>query len=130
MAIPTVTGHDFQGYTPGLRVLTGSFATNGSSDPAEASTKGVGFTVARSGTGVYTITITAPIVDVVAMQVTRSEGTAGTFLVSPSAYSTSTRQFTVTTTTPGAPSTASNVAAATDNRINFSLFVKTIKGSK
>jgi hypothetical protein len=130
MAIPVVTGHDLQSYTPGLRLLSGSFAVNGSSAPVAAGIKGTGFTVARSGTGVYTITLTAPIVDVVALHVSRTEATAGTFLVSATAYESASRTFTITTTTPAAQDTASNVAADTSNRISFILTVKTIKGTK
>lgn len=130
MAIPIVTQHPVHGYSPGYAVIAGSFATNGSSAPASTSVIGTGFSVARSNTGLYTVTLTVPVVDVVSMNVSRTESTAGTFLVSPTSYVSASRTFTIRTTTPAAPDTASNVAAATHNKIHFTLIVKTIKGSR
>lgn len=129
MTAPIVVGHDLQSYTPGLRILAGSFATNGSSSPAAAGIKGVGFSVAFTSTGLYTVTLTAPLVDVTSLQVDRTEATQGTFLVSPTPYSTTTRTFTIRTTTPAAADTLSNVAAAANNRISFLLVGKTVKGT-
>lgn len=125
-----VTGYDLQSYTPGLRVLSGSFAPNGSSALVATSTKGVGFTVSRSTTGTFLVTLTAPIVDVVSQLVGRTENTAGTFLVTSTAYSTSARTFTIKAVTPSAQDTAADVAAHANNRIHFTLTVKTVKGTK
>lgn len=130
MTTSVVTGYDLQSYTPGLRVISGSFAPNGSSALVATATKGVGFTVSRSGVGTFLVTLTAPIVDVVSQLVGRTENTAGTFLVSSTAYSTSARTFTITAVTPSAQSTAADVAANANNRINFTLTVKTVKGTK
>jgi hypothetical protein len=125
-----VTGYDLQSYTPGLRVISGSFAPNGSSALASSSTKGVGFTVSRTGVGTFLVTLTAPVVDVVSQLVGRTENTAGTFLVTSTAYSTSARTFTIKAVTPAAQDTAADVAANANNRINFTLTVKTVKGTK
>lgn len=130
MATPIVAGYDLQGYTPGLRVLCGSFAPNGSSALDSASTKGTGFAVSRTGVGTFLVTLKAPVVDVVAMHVGRTENTAGTFLVTSTAYSTSARTFTVKAVTPAAQDTAADVSAHANNRINFTLAVKTVKGTK
>jgi len=45
---------DTQSLQPELKILAGSFTCNGTSDPT--TTTGTGFTVARSGTGKWTVT--------------------------------------------------------------------------
>lgn len=46
-----------QGLGKGVKVIAGSFAPNGSSAVAATSVKGKGFSVARTSTGLFTITL-------------------------------------------------------------------------
>lgn len=41
----------------GVKIITGSFAPNGSSAVSAASNKGIGFSVARTSAGLFTITL-------------------------------------------------------------------------
>jgi hypothetical protein len=50
---------DWQAYGYGIRAIVGSFAPNGGSAISNASNKGRGFSVARTNTGLYTVTMNA-----------------------------------------------------------------------
>lgn len=102
----------------GLVILPGSFATNGSSSPAAASNLGTGFTVARTGTGVYTVTLSDRYTSAVAILTSRHGAIDD---VKASTYTASTRVFTITTLVSGS---AADVAANAANRVSFVLYLQ------
>jgi hypothetical protein len=112
------TFYGVQALTRELKPMPLSFDTNGSSSPVTP--KGKGFTVARTGTGQYTITlqdqyddlisVSAPSMVNFAVQVgtwTKGSGSTKPTLV-------------VWTLVSGAPA---NVAAGADNRVNLTLWL-------
>lgn len=89
-----ISFHDVQAPGAWTKMVSGHFASNGSSSPAV--TSGTGWTVARTGTGVHTVTLTggygqilatvagvqyAGAVDTIACYVTALDHNASTFSI-------------------------------------------------
>ena len=55
-----------QSLAKGVKIIAGSFAPNGTSAVAATSNKGIGFSVARTNTGIFTITLEDSYVDLLA----------------------------------------------------------------
>lgn len=110
------------------QIIAGSFIPNGSS--AIATTYGVGFTVARTGTGEYTVTLSEPFANYVSIQVTGQFASSNTdlhqFLVGD--ISVTNRTFEIQHLSSTDVSTTDIAAAdistsTTANKINFLVVV-------
>jgi hypothetical protein len=113
-----------------LSCVAGSFAPNGSSAVAATSNRGTGFTVARTGTGQFTVTFTAEhYYQLVSATATlQLASAADTFLVvgtytAPTATANGTLVITAMDNSAGTIS-AADVSANANNRINFVCFFK------
>lgn len=104
-----------------LTVIEGSFAPNGSSAPTGA--KGNGYTVARTGTGKYVVTLDDGYADILKATAGLQDATLGsaaqvtnvTKNTSPTRSTIEITTFTVST------STAADLAADAQTRVNFSI---------
>lgn len=101
--------------------IVGSFSTNGTSTPT--ATKGRGFTVARTGVGVFTVTLAESYFDVIAVTASLSLATAAKQMVQVTGWTAPTTQGSravVTLTTMASDTgTAADIAAATGNVVSF-----------
>lgn len=105
-----------------LQLLVGSFAPNGSSALVAASTKGKGFTVARTGVGTFLITLADKYADMVAAHADLSAAAASGNYAQVGAYNASAKTLVVRTVTSAGAAT--DVAAGADERVSFSLVVR------
>jgi hypothetical protein len=107
--------YEMKAVKQGLVVIAGSFAPNGSSALSSASTLGAGFTVARTGVGVFTVTLSDKYT---ACHSIVPAGMGAAIFIEASAWNSSTNSFTITNLDDVAGS-AADVAANAANRINF-----------
>lgn len=111
-----------------VTLITGSFATNSTSDPAAASHVGSYatemWTVAHSGTGYYTITFKPTMYQVVAstahLQLNTPDGSIATI----KSASISAGVLTVVVYTLSESGSAADIAANANNRVNFLVAVR------
>lgn len=84
--------------TQGVREcqVSGSFAPNLAGAVASSSVKGAGFTVARTGVGVFEVTLNDKWRDAKSIVASLEQTTRGDQLVATSPYNVSTRKFTIT----------------------------------
>ncbi len=104
--------------------LVGSFAPNGSSAVAATSRKGLGFTVARTSAGLFTITFTDTQADLVAFECQLQLATAGDqYLQMGTLVNTTTPvvQIRVMDISGGA---VADIAADANNRIHFTAWMR------
>lgn len=112
-----------QGIVPGNKVIYGGFLCNGSSDPA--TTYGRGFTVARTATGVWTVTITEPMSSFVCVLATLNmpDSATTTHEIRIGDKSAANGTFQITNQSTADSSTTdfalADVAAATDQAVYF-----------
>lgn len=112
--------YPLNGRNVGTVHVGGSFDTNGGSSPA--SPLGGGFTVARTGTGTYTLTLTDSYYRLVGFGLTAQCNSAGGFQVDMGAADVTTaRTIVIRTLVAGV---AADVAANANNRVHFNLFLK------
>jgi phage tail sheath protein FI len=111
--------------TNAISMVYGSFAPNGSSAVASTSLKGKGFSVARTGTGVFVITLskTPPWYEIVYCDVKLHMGTPTGATACMTTHTLSTTG-TVTITATDIAAAAADVAAAATNRIDFCLALR------
>lgn len=101
--------------------ISGSFAPAGTG--AVTSTKGKGFSVARSGVGTFTVTFTDKYNDLLSATATVQLAAAADTQAQVGAYSASAKTLVIRTLTAGA---AADISANADNRVHFDLvFVNT-----
>lgn len=113
------TFHPPRAIAPETVLLAGNFDTNGASSPA--SPVGKGYTVARTGTGTYTVTLTDNYPQLLAAEVSAQCNTAAGFQVEFGAISlpnTAGPTLVIRTLVAGA---AADVAANANNRVHFRL---------
>lgn len=92
------TTHPIRGTQPEQLIVAGTFRPNGSSAIAAANNKGFGWSVARTGTGVYTVTLDERLPDHVAFHVNaRTTTTTHEILAQISAYSAANKTITIRT---------------------------------
>lgn len=103
--------HFTQSYRPGTVIVGGSFGLNGTDEPA--SVRGLGFEVARSGVGTFTVTFPEAFSAAESIVATASPAVVGDFGAEVGDYDAATRSFTIRAT-----SGATAVDSAT-GRINF-----------
>lgn len=119
--------HDWQHGQQGLVKIEGSFAPNGSSALSAASTKGKGFTVARTSAGLFTVTLANAYMELIAAQVSLQRSAASPIqleLGTADVVTAKTVQIrAVDMTDPAVPAVA-DVAANAANRIHFSLTLR------
>jgi len=111
--------HNVRSHRQGHIIVAGSFGTNGTSSPASTGIKGQGFTVARTGTGVFTVTLSDKYADADAITVTAHGTAIEDFQVG--AYNSSAGTFTITTLVSGS---AADVASGAANRLSFTCHMK------
>ena len=103
---------------PETIVIHGSFAPNGSSAVSAASNRGTGWSVARTGTGEFTITFSAAYPELQSFNASLQLATPDDKFPIPGVYSSSAKTITVTVwDISGAAAT--DVAADANTRINF-----------
>jgi len=100
----------------GLVVIAGSFAPNGSSAISAASNEGLGWSVARTNTGLYTITFSDKYAALVSFDLTLQMNTPAAQVLCAGAFSQSGKTITITNFTSGS---AADIAANANNRIHF-----------
>ncbi len=107
---------------PGMQIMAGSFAPNGSSAVAATSVKGKGFTVAYTSTGLFRVTLLAPYRALI----------AGFCNIHEPTVTDNVAKFLTTDVTAGtvditveAAGSAANVTADAAARISFCLFLAT-----
>lgn len=98
--------------------VAGSFAPNGSSALVATGTKGLGFTVAYTSTGLYTITFSDKYADLVSMQAQLQLTTGDDKFVQIGAVDLSAKTIQIRVW-DASSAAVSDVAAAAGNRINF-----------
>ncbi len=100
--------------------ISGSFAPNNTSAPTDL--KGCNFTVARSGTGQFTITLNKVYAELLSANATMQLATPGDSFVCLGSVSLSAKTVVLTVITAGS---AADVLANANNRVNFSLKLRT-----
>lgn len=102
--------------------INGSFPTNGASSPATFEGDGIA-SVARTGTGTYTVTLTDKYPSCIAVDATLQLGTADGSVATPGAIDVSSAK-TMVIVTSNASGAATDIAAAASNRVNFQIVVR------
>lgn len=117
------TFSDVQSLGKNLKVIVGSFAPNGSSAVAAASNRGIGWSVARTSAGLFTITLQDVFPSIVHVSATLQQATAGDQFVQVGAISASARTIEIRVWDVSGAAVA-DVAVDANNRINFVVIAK------
>jgi len=111
-----------QALNPELKIVTGSFTTNGSSDPDSDNNTGKGWSVARTGTGELTVTLEDTYPALLSGNCTLALNAAGDSQVQFGAIDVVTaKTIVIRTITAGS---AANIAANANNRVHFTLCLR------
>jgi len=111
-----------QALNPELKIVTGSFTTNGSSDPDSDNNTGKGWSVARTGTGEYTVTLEDTYPALLSGNCSLGLNAAGDSQVQFGAIDVVTaKTIVIRTITAGS---AANIAANANNRVHFTLCLR------
>lgn len=110
-----------QGLGKGIKVISGSFAPNGSSAVAATSVKGKGFSVARTNQGVFTITLQDAYVALLAGHCTLQLATAADQYVQLGAIDVVSAKTVVINVWDISDAALADIAANAGNRIHFTL---------
>lgn len=105
-----------QALTRDMVCIMGSFAPNGSSAVSAASRKGLGWSVARTSAGLFTITFTDKWADLVSATATAQLATAADINAQVGTYTAASKTLTIRLI---AVATETDVAADANDRINF-----------
>lgn len=108
----------------GVKVIAGSFAPNGSSAVSAASVKGIGFTVARTGTGQFTITLSDAYVDYLSITASLALSAGDDKFLQLGAVDVVTAKTIVVNVWDVSGAAATDVAANAANRIHFVAWLK------
>jgi hypothetical protein len=108
-------------YQVGTIVLSGSFAPNGTSAVSSSSVKGVGFTVARTNAGIFTVTLDKVYGELVSANATVQLATPADTQAQIGSVSLSGKTVVINTLTAGS---LADIAADANNRVNFVLVVR------
>lgn len=105
------------------KIVTGSFTSNGTSDPTV--TKGTGYTVSRTGTGVHLITLTGKVGQLIATVAGEDyAGAVDTIRTSVTATSESAGTIEVTTISGASGAARSATDVGSDVTVNFYCFYR------
>ena len=110
-----------QALNPQMKIIAGSFLPNGSSAVASATTTGQGYTVARTSTGLFTITLTDKYNSLLSGQVSLALNAVAQTVVQFGAIDVSSaKTITINAVTSGS---AADIASNANNRIHFLLIL-------
>jgi len=113
---------DVQALNPETKIIAGSFKTNASSDPVAADNTGKGWSVARSGTGLWTVTLEDTYPALISGQLTLQHNAAGDHKLAFGAIDVVSAKTVVIRNNTG--SSAADLAVNANNRIHFVLFLR------
>ena len=117
-----------QAAQPSMKIIAGTFKPNGSSAIDNTANAGTGFTVERTGTGEYTVTLDESYPGLISAQATAALNTAAaTFMQITGAHDVTTNKtivFTALVTSGTGASTATDIAAHAHNHVHFCLFLR------
>jgi len=117
-----------QAAQPSMKIIAGTFKPNGSSAIDNTANAGTGFTVERTGTGQYTVTLDESYPGLISAQATAALNTAAaTFMQITGAHDVTTNKtivFTALVTSGTGASTATDIAAHAHNHVHFCLFLR------
>ena len=113
---------DVQALNPHVKVICGSFCPNGSSAVDNDSNTGTGFTVARGGTGSFTVTLDAKYPGLLSGQCSIALNAVADSKVQFGAIDVASGKTVVINVVTTA--SAADIAANANNRIHFCLFLR------
>ena len=113
---------DVQALNPHVKVICGSFCPNGSSAVDNDSNTGTGFTVARGGTGSFTVTLDAKYPGLLSGQCSLALNAAADSKVQFGAIDVASAKTVIINVITTA--SAADIAANANNRIHFCLFLR------
>ena len=117
-----------QAAQPSMKIIAGTFKPNGSSAIDNTANAGTGFTVERTGTGQYTVTLDESYPGLISAQATAALNTAAdTYMQITGAHDVTTNKtivFTALVTSGTGASTATDIAAHAHNHVHFCLFLR------
>ena len=114
--------YDVQCMNPHVKIVCGSFAPNGSSAVDSASNEGTGWSVARSGTGSFTVTLDANYPALLSGQCSLALNAVADSKVQFGAIDVASGKTVVINVITTA--SAADIAANANNRIHFCLFLR------
>lgn len=114
--------YDVQSANPHVKIIAGSFAPNGSSAVDATSNQGTGWTVARGGTGSFTVTLDSKYPGIVSATATLALNAVADSKLQLGAIDVSSAKTVVINNITGA--TAADIAANANNRIHFCLVLR------
>ena len=110
-----------QALNPSVKIIAGSFLPNGSSAVASATTTGQGYSVVRTNTGLFTITLTDKYNSLISGQVSLALNAVAQTVVQFGAIDVSSaKTITINAVTSGS---AADIASNANNRIHFLLIL-------
>lgn len=107
-----------QALTRDLVLIPGSFAPNGSGAVSATSRKGLGWSVARTSAGLFTVTFTDKYAELIAFNPTLQLATPGDQTVHAGVYVAASKTITINVW-DASDAAAADIAADANNRINF-----------
>jgi len=113
---------DVQALNPHVKIICGSFKPNGSSAVDNDSNTGAGFTVARGGTGSFTVTLDAKYPGLLSGQCSLALNAAADSKVQFGAIDVASAKTVIINVITTA--SAADIAANANNRIHFCLFLR------
>ena len=117
-----------QAAQPSMKIIAGTFKPNGSSAIDNTANAGTGFTVERTGTGQYTVTLDESYPGLISAQATAAlNAAADTYMQITGAHDVTTNKtivFTALVTSGTGASTATDIAAHAHNHVHFCLFLR------
>ena len=113
---------DVQALNPHVKIICGSFCPNGSSAVDNDSNTGTGFTVARGGTGSFTVTLDAKYPGLLSGQCSLALNAAADSKVQFGAIDVASAKTVIINVITTA--SAADIAANANNRIHFCLFLR------
>tara|TARA_R100000808_G_C2073777_1_gene100238 strand:+ start:116 stop:496 length:381 start_codon:yes stop_codon:yes gene_type:complete len=114
--------YDVQCMNPHVKIVCGSFAPNGSSAVDSASNEGTGWSVARTGTGSFTVTLDAKYPALLSGQCSIGLNAVADSKVQFGAIDVASAKTVVINVITTA--SAADIAANANNRIHFCLFLR------
>lgn len=113
---------DVQALNPEVKIIAGSFKTNASSDPVAADNTGKGWSVARTATGTWTVTLEDTYVELISGQCSLAHNAAGDHKLQWGAIDVASAKTLVIRNITG--TSATDLAVNANNRVHFALFLR------
>ena len=115
---------DVQSANPEVKIIAGSFAPNGSSAIAATSNEGAGWSVARSGTGQYTVTLDQTYPALISCTLTLALNAVNDSILQLGAIDVSSGKTIVINHRDISDAAAADIAANENNRVHFCLVLR------